>query len=106
MTYTKAESVASSGFGRGIGRTLLATSFGFALIQLDVTVVNVALPHIGASLGTSVAGLQWIVDGYALVFAALLLTAGFFGDRFGGRDRKSTRLNSSHSGESRMPSSA
>lgn len=70
---------------RALRRTLAATSFGFALVQLDVTVVNVALPRIGLDLGTSVAGLQWVVDGYALVFAALLLSAGFLGDRFGSR---------------------
>ncbi len=70
---------------RALHRTLAATSFGFALVQLDVTVVNVALPRIGVELGTSVAGLQWVVDGYALVFAALLLSAGFLGDRFGSR---------------------
>ena len=65
--------------------TTLATSFGFALVQLDVTIVNVALPRIGESLHTGIAGLQWVVDAYALVFAALLLTAGFLGDRFGAR---------------------
>ncbi len=65
--------------------TVSATSFGFALVQLDVTIVNVALPRIGSDLGTSVAGLQWVVDAYALVFAALLLTAGFLGDRFGAK---------------------
>ena len=65
--------------------TVAATSFGFALVQLDVTIVNVALPRIGASLQTGIAGLQWVVDAYALVFAALLLTAGFLGDRYGAR---------------------
>lgn len=70
---------------RALVRTLAATSFGFALVQLDVTVVNVALPRIGVELGTGVAGLQWVVDGYALVFAALLLSAGFCGDRYGAR---------------------
>ena len=68
-----------------IGWIVAATSFGFALVQLDVTIVNVALPHIGRDLRTGVAGLQWVVDAYALVFAALLLTAGFLGDRFGAR---------------------
>lgn len=68
-----------------VHRTTAATSFGFALVQLDVTIVNVALPAIGADLHTGVAGLQWIVDAYALVFAALLLTAGFLGDRYGAR---------------------
>jgi DHA2 family methylenomycin A resistance protein-like MFS transporter len=68
-----------------IGWTVAASSFGFAVIQLDVTIVNVALPQIGKALGASVAGLQWVVDAYALSFAALLLSAGFLGDRIGGR---------------------
>ena len=71
--------------GAGIGWTLAATSFGFVVVQLDVTIVNVAMPQIGADLGAGVAGLQWIVDAYTLAFAALLLTAGSFADRFGSR---------------------
>jgi DHA2 family methylenomycin A resistance protein-like MFS transporter len=79
-------SATSSSTGRpGIGWTLAATSFGFVVVQLDVTIVNVAMPQIGASLNTGVAALQWIVDAYTLAFAALLLTAGSFGDRFGSR---------------------
>lgn len=70
---------------RSIGWVVVATSFGFALVQLDVTIVNVALPRIGGDLATGIAGLQWVVDAYALVFAALLLTAGFLGDRYGAR---------------------
>jgi MFS transporter, DHA2 family, methylenomycin A resistance protein len=65
--------------------TVFAASFGFALIQLDVTIVNVALPRIGQELNAPVALLQWVVDSYALCFAALLLSAGFLGDRFGAR---------------------
>jgi DHA2 family methylenomycin A resistance protein-like MFS transporter len=53
---------------------------GYFLVLLDVTVVNVALPRIGAGLGSSVAGLQWVVDGYALTLAALLLASGTIGD--------------------------
>jgi DHA2 family methylenomycin A resistance protein-like MFS transporter len=68
-----------------VGWTVIAASFGFALIQLDVTIVNVALPRMGQALRTDVAGLQWVVDAYALVFAALLLGAGSLGDRFGAR---------------------
>ena len=62
-----------------------ATSLGFALIQLDVTIVNVALPRLGQDLGGGISALQWIVDGYALVFSVLLLTGGFLGDRYGAR---------------------
>jgi DHA2 family methylenomycin A resistance protein-like MFS transporter len=71
--------------GRRMGWTTLAASFGFALIQLDVTIVNVALPEIANVLGGGVADLQWVVDAYALSFAALLLSLGFLGDRLGAR---------------------
>src|ERR1700744_3105077 len=54
---------------------LVATSFGFVVVQLDVTIVNVALPQIGAALRAGVAGLQWVVDAYTLSFAALLISA-------------------------------
>ncbi|MCX0241903.1 MFS transporter [Streptomyces drozdowiczii] len=53
--------------------------------MLDVTVVNVALPDIRASLGAGPSALQWIVDGYSTVFAALLLFGGGAADRFGHR---------------------
>ena len=65
--------------------TLIATSLGFALVILDVTVVNVALERIKASLETDVTGLQWVINAYTLVFASLLLTAGALGDRFGAK---------------------
>jgi hypothetical protein len=42
-----------------IGMTILAASLGFVLVQLDVSIVNIALAKIGADLGTPVAGLQW-----------------------------------------------
>jgi MFS family permease len=57
-------------------RTLLATSLGLAVVQLDVSVVNVAVNPIGASLGGGVSALQWVVSAYTLAFAALILTAG------------------------------
>ena len=62
-----------------------ATDLGFVLVQLDVSIVNIALAKIGADLGTTVAGLQWVVDSYALAFAALLLSAGALGDQIGAR---------------------
>ena len=68
-----------------IGLTILAASLGFVLVQLDVSIVNIALAKIGADLGTPVAGLQWVVDSYALAFAALLLSAGALGDQIGAR---------------------
>ncbi len=65
---------------------LLATMcVGMFLVQLDVTVVNVALPDIRAGLGTSLAGQQWVVDAYAVVLASLLLAGGALGDRLGHR---------------------
>src|SRR5260370_32603045 len=65
--------------------TILATSLGFVVVQLDGSILNVALPQIGISLGTSVDGLQWTVDAYFLVFAVLLLSAGVLSDRMGAR---------------------
>ena len=64
---------------------ICATSFGFTAVQLDVTIVNVALPRIATDLHTTVAGLQWVVDAYTLAFAVLLLAAGVLGDRYGSR---------------------
>jgi len=63
----------------------LAASFGFAVVQLDVTIVNVALPSLGRTFAGGVEGLQWVVDAYTLAFAVLLLGAGGLGDRFGAR---------------------
>ena len=64
---------------------LIAICLGYFMVILDATVVNVALPALGHDLGGGVTGLQWVVDGYALVFGALLLSAGSVGDRLGGR---------------------
>jgi DHA2 family methylenomycin A resistance protein-like MFS transporter len=65
--------------------TLAAMTLGFVVVQLDVTIVNVALPSIGSSLGGGVAGIQWVVNAYTLIFAATILTAGALGDRFGAK---------------------
>ncbi|MFD0078600.1 MFS transporter [Streptomyces sp. NPDC127166] len=54
-------------------------------ITLDTTIVNVALPRLSRQLDASTRDLQWIVDAYNLSFAALVLTAGSIGDRFGRR---------------------
>lgn len=64
---------------------LLACSFAFIIVQLDVTIVNVALPEIGRELQAGVSQLQWVVDAYTLGFAVFLLSAGAMGDRFGSR---------------------
>src|SRR5258708_7558714 len=65
--------------------TILATSLGFVVVQLDGAILNVALVQIGISLGTSVNGLQWTVDAYFRAFAILLLSAGVLSDRLGAR---------------------
>ncbi|MGY6026639.1 MFS transporter [Streptomyces spinosirectus] len=71
---------------QGSPRTvLLVMCTGYFLVLLDVTIVNVALPGIGSDLGTDVGGLQWVVDGYALALAALMLTSGTAGDLYGHR---------------------
>ena len=62
---------------------LLTMCFALAMAMLDNTVVNVALPTISDKLGAGVSGLQWIVDGYVLAFASLLLTGAILGDRYG-----------------------
>jgi len=64
---------------------VLATCMAFVVGQLDVTIVNVALPAMALELGVDVAGLQWVVDAYAVAFAAFMLSAGALGDRFGAR---------------------
>ncbi len=65
--------------------TLAAVSFGLFMIMLDNTVVNVALPSIQRELGTGLSELQWIVTGYALSFAALMLIGGKLADAYGRR---------------------
>ncbi len=62
---------------------LFTMCFALAMAMLDNTVVNVALPKISRDLGAGVSELQWIVDGYVLAFASLLLTGGIAGDRYG-----------------------
>ncbi len=65
--------------------TLGAVAFGLFMIMLDNTVVNVALPAIQRDLGIGLSELEWIVTGYALTFAALMLTGGKLADLLGRR---------------------
>jgi len=65
--------------------TLGAVSVGLFMIMLDNTVVNVALPSIRSSLGMSIQGLEWVVAGYALTFAAFMLIGGKLADFLGRR---------------------
>jgi EmrB/QacA subfamily drug resistance transporter len=64
---------------------LLVLCLSVLLVSVDNTIVNVALPTIGRELSASTSDLQWVVDGYTLAFAALLLLGGALGDRFGRR---------------------
>jgi EmrB/QacA subfamily drug resistance transporter len=64
---------------------LTASLLGFFMVTFDAVVVNVALPTIRTDLGGGITGLQWVVDGYTLLLAALLLSAGALSDRAGAR---------------------
>lgn len=73
-------------YGQPRGRwVLVATVLGSAMAFIDATVVNIALPRIGADLGAGAAGLQWTVNGYTLSLASLTLIGGSLSDRFGRR---------------------
>jgi MFS family permease len=65
------------------GAALAAVCAILFLTFVDNTIVSVALADIQSSLRVSVSGLQWVVDGYMLAFAALMLTGGTLGDLFG-----------------------
>ena len=62
---------------------VFATVVGSGIAALDATVVNVALPALGEDLDAGVAGLQWVLNGYLLTLASLILLGGSLGDRFG-----------------------
>ncbi|MEF9885874.1 MFS transporter [Streptomyces sp. P9-A4] len=71
--------------GRPSRTLLIGLSLGYFMVLLDMTIVSVALPAISADLRIGSTGLQWVVNGYTITFAALLLTAGRLSDRYGGR---------------------
>lgn len=84
----RAEAPSESGFAEFGGNkwwTLVAVCLGTFMLLLDITVVNVALPDIQQALNSSFAGLQWVVDAYALTLASLLLPAGSIADLYGRR---------------------
>ncbi|MFI1202614.1 MFS transporter [Streptomyces sp. NPDC020883] len=66
-------------------RLLAVVAAAAGISGIDTTIVNVALPHIGSDLTISLAGLQWVVDAYSLLYGAFLLTAGVLADRYGHR---------------------
>ncbi len=71
---------------------LLVCCLSLLVIGLDNTILNVALRTLADDLDANTGQLQWIVDGYTLVFAGLLLTAGSLGDRYGRRSALSAGL--------------
>ena len=63
-------------------KPLIALCFGYFMVIIDVTVVNVAMPKLAIDLHIKLTYLAWIVDAYTLTFAALLLSVGNLSDRF------------------------
>jgi DHA2 family methylenomycin A resistance protein-like MFS transporter len=63
--------------------SLLALCLGYFMVIIDVTIVNIALPSLAKSLQGGISWLQWVVDGYTLTFACLLLSVGNLSDRYG-----------------------
>ena len=87
-----APSTPSTSAGRGFAFSntraqyaLYAICFGFFLVLLDTTALNVAIVAMQREFGGTVSGLQWVVNSYTVVFAGFLLTCGALGDRFGAR---------------------
>src|SRR5256714_7462476 len=80
-TITKDELLGKVRASRGL--TLLALCLAALIINVDVTIVNVALPSLVRELGATTTQLQWVVDAYTLVFASLILAAGSLSDRLG-----------------------
>jgi EmrB/QacA subfamily drug resistance transporter len=75
--------VLASARGRWV---LLATVLGSAIASIDATVVGIALPAIGRDFHASLGALQWVVTGYTLTLAGLLLMAGALGDKYGRKE--------------------
>ena len=80
-----AQSSSDAQVGRVGLAPLIAVCTGYFMVILDVTIVNVAAPAIGRDLSITLTDLQWIVDGYTVAFAGLLLLGGALGDRWGHR---------------------
>ena len=84
ITSTSTPTAATAAESRAVF-ALAAAILGFFVVTLDAVVVNVALPSVRSGLGGGIAGMQWVVDGYTLLFAALLLSSGSLADRIGAR---------------------
>ncbi|GAA1317592.1 MFS transporter [Pseudonocardia xinjiangensis] len=84
MTDVLADAADGAAAHRGsAGLTLAAAALGFFVLTLDTQVVTVAMPVIGTELNGGITSLQWVVSGYTLMLAALLLSAGSLSDRIG-----------------------
>ncbi|MBS1602789.1 MAG: MFS transporter [Bacteroidetes bacterium] len=68
-----------------LGYIVGTTSLAFVVSQLDVSIVNIALPSIAKAFSVSISSLQWIADAYTVAFAALMLSAGGMSDRLGSK---------------------
>ncbi|MCX5001512.1 MFS transporter [Streptomyces sp. NBC_00638] len=82
---SSAESAESPQRGRGSGIALLVIASCQLMVVLDITIVNIALPHIQTSLGFSTENLSWVINAYTLTFGGLLLLGGRSGDILGRR---------------------
>ncbi|MDT0431083.1 MFS transporter [Streptomyces salyersiae] len=88
MTESHAASQKTAGTperGHGKGMTLLVIASCQLMVVLDVTIVNIALPHMQRALGFSTENLSWVVNAYTLTFGGLLLLGGRLGDILGRR---------------------
>ena len=85
MTITPSRPVGHSRVRHRPGLVLAVVLIAALAINVETTIVNVALPTLNSELGASTRGLQWIVDAYNLAFAALVLAGGTVGDKFGRR---------------------
>lgn len=82
----RTEQAAPAVLGRAAaGLRIVGLAAGFVMSIVDTTVINVAGPRLQEQLGLSLAGLTWVVDGYTLTFASLLLLGGSLANRFGAR---------------------
>jgi EmrB/QacA subfamily drug resistance transporter len=81
--HTSAQAHSATFTSRQRTIALIVVAFAFVMDLLDNTIVNVAIPTIQSNLGASYATIQWLIAGYALSFALLLITGGRMGDVFG-----------------------
>ena len=67
------------------GYVVSTTSLAFVVSQLDVSIVNIALPAMAKAFTAGISALQWVADAYTVAFAALMLSAGGMSDRLGSK---------------------